>query len=239
MAKTNGELMREVHGLAREKGWYRDNQKADGTFTPPSQVSTIAKLALIVSELSEAIEEARKPSFDPLEVYYIKQSDEIAPAGTKEIFRVPWPKFEGKLIFDVRGLDAFGADFRRKPEGFGVELADSVIRVLDLCGAMGIDIDQWRPTPIEKRMEEVMTASLHGAGSAEGVLAAIMCVIVEVASAARCAIRFPSGIEQSLVDVIDLVRFVAREMEISLDELIELKHDFNKSRPYRHGNKGA
>jgi hypothetical protein len=28
-----------------------------------------------------------------------------------------------------------------KPEGFGIELADCIIRILDTCGAFGIDID--------------------------------------------------------------------------------------------------
>lgn len=29
-----------------------------------------------------------------------------------------------------------------KPEGFGVEVADAVIRILDLCGALGIDLEE-------------------------------------------------------------------------------------------------
>lgn len=29
-----------------------------------------------------------------------------------------------------------------KPEGFGIELADAVIRIADLCGALGIDLEQ-------------------------------------------------------------------------------------------------
>ena len=29
-----------------------------------------------------------------------------------------------------------------KPEGFHIELADAVIRIFDLCGAMGIDLEQ-------------------------------------------------------------------------------------------------
>jgi NTP pyrophosphatase (non-canonical NTP hydrolase) len=29
-----------------------------------------------------------------------------------------------------------------KPEGFGIELADAVIRIMDLCGALGIDLEE-------------------------------------------------------------------------------------------------
>lgn len=33
-------------------------------------------------------------------------------------------------------------DTSSKPEGFGVELADAVIRIMDLCGFLGIDLDR-------------------------------------------------------------------------------------------------
>ena len=33
-------------------------------------------------------------------------------------------------------------DTSSKPEGFGVELADAVIRILDLCGYLGIDLGE-------------------------------------------------------------------------------------------------
>ena len=36
-----------------------------------------------------------------------------------------------------------------KPDGFPVELADTVIRIADLCGALGIDLDE----AIKRKME--------------------------------------------------------------------------------------
>ena len=30
----------------------------------------------------------------------------------------------------------------RKPEGVAIELADCIIRILDYCGAQGIDVDE-------------------------------------------------------------------------------------------------
>lgn len=47
--KTISELQTQVHQLAKEKGWY------DGT--PPS---SLERLALVHSEISEAVEEVRK-----------------------------------------------------------------------------------------------------------------------------------------------------------------------------------
>jgi hypothetical protein len=59
----------------------------------------LAKIALVHSELSEAVEEIRN--------------------GNPEIYWSP----EGK------------------PEGVGIELADAVIRILDLAGALGYNLE--------------------------------------------------------------------------------------------------
>ena len=97
-------VVAEVHELARKKGWW------DGVATPRNPVGLpmsaaeiLSKIALVHSELSEAVEIVRDP--DP------------------------------SLMFWRNFATADG-----KPEGFGVELADAVIRIFDLAGALGIDI---------------------------------------------------------------------------------------------------
>lgn len=62
------------------------------------------KLMLIVSELSEALEEYRANDDRPM-IYY----------------------------------NPFKPD---KPEGFGIEIADAVIRIADLCGKLDIDLNE-------------------------------------------------------------------------------------------------
>ncbi len=81
-----------IHALAVEKGWW-----------PPENAFTDIpeKLALIHSEVSEALEEYRNPERQLRSIY------------TKD----------------------------GKPEGFLVELADVVIRVFDLCGALGVTLE--------------------------------------------------------------------------------------------------
>jgi NTP pyrophosphatase (non-canonical NTP hydrolase) len=94
---TLREWKARVHELAREKGWW------DGHGTPPSTDAVLAKLALIHSEVSECVEEARVTEPDSL----------------------------GDIRYGTNG----------KPEGFAIELADVIIRALDLAGALGIDIE--------------------------------------------------------------------------------------------------
>lgn len=87
-------LMKRVHQTAREHGWW-DN--------PGKDTNIPEKLALIHSEISEALEEYRgsKPVF-----YHSPEDLSLHP----------------------------------KPEGLAVELADAIIRILDLCAALDLPI---------------------------------------------------------------------------------------------------
>ena len=87
------DFMEEVHETAVAHGWWDTEEDCN--------VPT--KIALIHSELSEALEEFRDSKFD---MYYVPVGD------------------EGES----------------KPEGMSVELADAIIRILDLCAEYDIDI---------------------------------------------------------------------------------------------------
>ncbi len=91
-------LQKAVHELAQEKGWYDGTPKADD----PTWLG--ARLALVHSEVSEALECVRRGQMTRT---------------------YPGP----------RNGDA------TKPEGLPTELADVVIRVLDLAESLGIDLE--------------------------------------------------------------------------------------------------
>lgn len=83
-----------------------DNAVKHGFWDPPLPFGTA--IALIHSELSEALEEERAGR--PLVWYHYGHED--------------------------------ACQYRnQKPEGVAVELADAVIRIADLCGHLGIDLD--------------------------------------------------------------------------------------------------
>ena len=101
MSRSISEWQNYIVDWANRKGWDFDYSQ------------TPEKLMLMVTEISEAMEEYRKGH----SATYIYHGGESAPIpGTQ------------------RG-------FISKPEGFPIELADLAIRLMHFCGRMGIDLD--------------------------------------------------------------------------------------------------
>lgn len=100
---TINEWVEKCHKIAREHGWWDENE------------SIGQKIALMHSELSEALEEARDGR--PGEYVLAAENDELYLEKDRE-------KFAG-----------------RKPEGVYVELVDCVIRIFDYLGHEGADVE--------------------------------------------------------------------------------------------------
>ena len=79
------------------------------------------KLMLVVGELAEAQEELRA-GHAPTDIYF------TSPAGETLVGVV------GKSNDDL-AADGY------KPEGFPIELADAIVRLFDLAGSLGIDLE--------------------------------------------------------------------------------------------------
>lgn len=99
------------------------------------QRSLVELLMLTVSELSEAVEALRKNRRSDIDTFKRKMSNENN-------------KFEFKKNFEEYVKDSFED-----------EIADAVIRLFDMCGGLGIDLE----SHIENKVKyNVMRDRLHG-----------------------------------------------------------------------------
>lgn len=104
-----------------------DNAVKHGFWNPAPAFGT--SIALIHSELSEALEEDRAGR--PFFWYH-------CTAGNGDGTRCNPKKW---LDCEMEGNEDRCAFRDTKPEGVAVELADAVIRIADLCGHLGIDLE--------------------------------------------------------------------------------------------------
>ena len=123
MASTISELQERAYRQSADKGFH-DNEPTEGRALLSLNAE---RIALMHSELSEALEELRK-GYPAHLTYY--------------------------------PTDYFGGpDGPYKPEGVPSEMADVVIRVLDFCGANGIDLESMI---LEKLDYNASRAPMHG-----------------------------------------------------------------------------
>jgi NTP pyrophosphatase (non-canonical NTP hydrolase) len=112
---TITEIMRDAHANAVEKGFWEEPVRTFGD-----------QIALMHSELSEALEEFRDHGASSIDCVYTHV--EIDPHNMKKIFVLE----KGK-----------------KPEGIAAEFADVIIRIADTCEHYGIPLE----FAIEKKMD--------------------------------------------------------------------------------------
>lgn len=103
------ELQQRAHELSRAKGWY------DG-----APLNVAEKLALIHSEISEALEDVRKPSTKLAELGYQGPKPCGFPSEIADVL--------------IRIADLCGAQ--------ALDLAGAVLLLLDLAAKLGIDVEE-------------------------------------------------------------------------------------------------
>lgn len=102
------ETAQRAHLDARNMGWY-DAGKVK---------SDLEALAMVITEVCEAIDELRKPAYVAKNPIYFMEPDNFHTATLES-----------------------GRRNGYKPEGYGVEIADAVIRLLDFAAYKGIDLE--------------------------------------------------------------------------------------------------
>lgn len=109
-----------------------------------------------------------------------------------------------------------------KPEGYFTEIADVVIRVLDMMGGAGIEVCAID----EKHLENYTDAEF----------------LCEINLAISTALENVRNVKvdryaEDLSRIIDKCFKIESDADCDLIFEIKRKHAFNKTRPYRHGNK--
>jgi NTP pyrophosphatase (non-canonical NTP hydrolase) len=129
---ADASVSQTIDGLVKQS---YDNAASHGFWDASETPETIpSKLMLIVSEISEALESYRDPRSDEMikvpasivEKLIGQDADEEASDDYLEAWNA-LNDIYGKWILKPRGLD--------------IELADALIRIFDLAGAKGIDLD--------------------------------------------------------------------------------------------------
>lgn len=176
------ELSKEIHEQAIKSGWWQD------------KVFFHEIIALIHSELSEALEEYR---------------NEMPNIYCMDYETCPNPE---------ECLMCFKNYMIRKPEGIATELSDCVIRILDYCGKKNIDID----LELSNCMENYGSFTLPRLVAECHFFISTAYINYEISYLIQC---------------INLIRHWCTENKIDLIEVIKIKHLYNKTRKWRHGNK--
>lgn len=167
-------------------------------------------LALCHSEVSEALEEYRgaRPN-----LYALDYAGDDAGC----------PRF----IFDPDEFEG------RKPEGIATELADVVIRCFDWFGRMGIDA-AGLITEAKGGERWLSDFPLYRVNTFGDLIAALhMCL----ALAYRCYCN-AAGVHATALRMAvccNLIFEWAQCHGVDMEEIMRIKHEYNKTRPYKHG----
>ena len=200
------ELSRMVHQNAVEHGWWDEERS-------PEEV-----VALIHSEWSEALEEAR--------------------AGRPMVYRIcdkdMNPCEEAGCELWVNG-ECGGDDRLDKPEGIAVELIDGCIRILDYMGRMQTELSEGgEDSTIESLYNDRNVGRVPEKASE---LIAYLHLYTSQAIAARSFhdLRVPDMF--ALTGAMAAALSWVKKQGIDPLALLLEKHEYNKSRPYKHGKK--
>ena len=157
MTKTIAEYVQEVHAMSRSKGFWPEIDPAKGSLDEEGEVrpevaKTIpTKIALLHSELSEMLEDYR--SFGA--------EDSLKDLGYRLNETIYWSEDGGS--YSVQQDDNWEGPRTfseiRKPCGLPTEAAHVAIRLFDLCGALGIDLEK---AIVEKMKYNATRSVRHG-----------------------------------------------------------------------------
>ncbi len=114
-----------------------------------------------------------------------------------------------------------------KPDGFGVEIADVVVRCADSLGRVGY----------QSKLTYFSHESMAKYDFVTGKKASLYInKLHDMVSATSRNDGFKSVQLMMLEDIIWACAWVCQQLDVDLEQALELKMAYNETRPYRHGN---
>lgn len=229
------ELRDTSYEIAKSKGWHDDDLKR----------SFADLMALVISELAEALEEHRKGK-PARNIEYVKDGavtctyappSDGAPVVSAETIRAE------TILRTAMGLVESG----HKPEGVTIEIADALIRIGDCAGEYDLDMgegDDVRGDDVRSVSEIVNSVEVEQLNVEEprsfGEWFCEIChPLCELGMRSQAGLRAGSR-ETWLGVAVTSICSMAHSLGITGEELeraIEIKHAYNRTRSHRHGGK--
>ena len=174
-------------------------------------------IALCHSELSEALEEyrAKRPMF--------------------------WQHCQGSSIPCVREGCGDWCDgvceinsLGEKPEGIAVELADCIIRILDWFGKEEMSADDLMAEAKKLMMCDV-PARIYASSLGDCIARWHLLLSLAYSCWCRASGTYASALRMALC-ICEIQKW-AEDNGVDMEKILDIKHEYNKGRPYRHGGK--
>lgn len=187
-------LIKDIHENAVAHGWWEEER-------PFYEL-----IALVHSELSEALEEYRNGK------------------GINEIYRKC--KHCGReQVAEYTKCHSCDSEDVMKLEGVPIELADVIIRIFDIMGERGYKYD------------EILTGDpIYYASDFE-----LAELLTECHKSLSSVYVWEGADEEEttrwLLDVVGMIEGFSVKNGIDICEAVKIKHEYNKTRPYKHGGK--
>lgn len=173
-------------------------------------------ISLCHSELSEALEEFR----NGMPMAYCENPEcEIKPEDKG-------PNVCGRVCGFRCGT--------AKPEGIAVELADCIIRVLDYMGKEGFNVDALLREAPKAVMCDV-PVRVYAASLGDRIARWHLLLSLAYACWCNSAGTHAAALRMALC-ICEIVEW-AEEAGVDMEMVLDTKHEYNKTRPYRHGGK--
>lgn len=121
-----------------------------------------------------------------------------------------------------------------KPEGIAVELADCIIRVLDYMGKEGFNVDALLREAPKAVMCDV-PVRVYAASLGDRIARWHLLLSLAYACWCNSAGTHAAALRMALC-ICEIVEW-AEEAGVDMEMVLDTKHEYNKTRPYRHGGK--